>query len=118
MVEWLVGTYMFGQTGRDATSIRRIAHLEENVERMGVDHGTGQSLGYHLAYLLLSLRSSMTLLPALTRSKHHRTRPCKLQSALNVLLRQPQSLQTFSVHRLTKGLYTFAAAYVAGETCR
>ena len=25
-VEWLVGTYMFGQTGRDATYIRKIAH--------------------------------------------------------------------------------------------
>ncbi len=29
VVEWAVGTYMFGQTGRDATYIRRIAHLEE-----------------------------------------------------------------------------------------
>jgi hypothetical protein len=29
IVEWLVGTYMFGQTGRDALYIRRIAHLEE-----------------------------------------------------------------------------------------
>ncbi len=33
MVEWLVGTYMFGQTGRDATYIRRIANLEEMMEQ-------------------------------------------------------------------------------------
>src|SRR5271166_4395299 len=39
IVEWLVGTYMFGQTGRDATYIRKIAHLEESVERMEADHG-------------------------------------------------------------------------------
>ncbi len=32
MVEWLVGTYMFGQTGRDATYIRRIARLEAVTE--------------------------------------------------------------------------------------
>jgi hypothetical protein len=29
VIEWLVGTYMFGQTGRDAVHIRRIAQLEE-----------------------------------------------------------------------------------------
>lgn len=29
VIEWLVGTYMFGQTGRDAQYIRRIAVLEE-----------------------------------------------------------------------------------------
>jgi hypothetical protein len=39
VVEWLVGTYMFGQTGRDATYIRKIAHLEEKVERMDETHG-------------------------------------------------------------------------------
>jgi hypothetical protein len=29
IIEWLVGTYMFGQTGRDAVHIRKIAKLEE-----------------------------------------------------------------------------------------
>ena len=33
LVEWLVGTYMFGQTGRDALYIRRIARLEELAEK-------------------------------------------------------------------------------------
>jgi hypothetical protein len=28
IVEWLVGTYMFGQTGRDAVHIRRIDRVE------------------------------------------------------------------------------------------
>ncbi len=29
MIEWLVGTYMFGQTGRDAVLIRKIEQMEE-----------------------------------------------------------------------------------------
>ncbi len=30
MIEWLVGTYMFGQTGRDAVLIRKIERMEED----------------------------------------------------------------------------------------
>jgi hypothetical protein len=33
MIEWLVGCYMFGQTGRDAVYIRKIARLEEVNDR-------------------------------------------------------------------------------------
>jgi hypothetical protein len=39
IIEWLVGTYMFGQTGRDAVHIRRIAKIDERMERMEVEHG-------------------------------------------------------------------------------
>ena len=40
IIEWLVGTYMFGQTGRDALVIRTIKkELMEKVERMEAEHG-------------------------------------------------------------------------------
>ena len=39
IIEWLVGTYMFGQTGRDAIIIRTIKkELTEKVERMEAEH--------------------------------------------------------------------------------
>lgn len=34
IVEWLVGTYMFGQTGRDATIIRKNTKLEEQNQHL------------------------------------------------------------------------------------
>jgi hypothetical protein len=40
MIEWLVGCYMFGQTGRDALIIRAIRkEITEKVERMEEAHG-------------------------------------------------------------------------------
>ncbi len=40
IIEWLVGTYMFGQTGRDAIVMRTIKkELAEKVERMEAEHG-------------------------------------------------------------------------------
>jgi hypothetical protein len=40
IIEWLVGTYMFGQTGRDAAHIRRIDRIEKLIlERLGGPDG-------------------------------------------------------------------------------
>jgi hypothetical protein len=38
-IEWLVGTFMWGQTARDAVYIRKIAHLEEQIGHMEEKHG-------------------------------------------------------------------------------
>lgn len=32
-IEWVVGTYMFGQTGRDAVIMRKIARIVEHIEK-------------------------------------------------------------------------------------
>ena len=58
IIEWLVGTYMFGQTARDAVHIRRIAHLEEVnevqlrhleklLEASGLDPSSNRQTGLH-----------------------------------------------------------------------
>ncbi len=34
MIEWIVGKYMFGQTGRDAVIIRHLLKIAEHIENM------------------------------------------------------------------------------------
>ena len=58
IIEWLVGTYMFGQTGRDAIVMRTIKkELTEKVERMEVEHGKALA---ELKEVLVDLHARVT----------------------------------------------------------